>query len=469
MIRNYIYVSCIDKSLYDKELLENLEEEFLKSNYWKVCKQCKIPYPANNSFFRSEKRMKDGLENKCKKCKGNKFSITGKRKHDSILYEIYNHDVSKLYENYLDTDVLPSWSFIKDNHIDIMKYLIENKYSMDDDTILHIDRNWMKSHKLYGLLTHTYKGRISDLIEKMYPNRFRAWDFITVGSTYWSKKENRIDALKWFVSKLIDDKVINNIDEIPKKITVNTFKEYKLGGLLVNYYSHPFYAIEEIYKDRFFEWEYVSVPGHYWSDKEKRIKALRQLIEYRLCLNIDNIPKVLSYEYFYYNKEYMKFRNIINEYYNFNLFQYINECYPTYFNKREFPYKNSYSTLDSNVFVKSEAERMIHHLLMKNKLKYTYESSAYKFYDNTSGASFRPDWIVEHDNKIIIVEYYGMLNMANLDYGYDEKYKMKDRYYKELCERDTSYRYIELVSEDIKDNMNGVIEKFEGIGIELTV
>jgi hypothetical protein len=110
----------------------------------------------------------------------------------------------------------------------------------------------------------------------------------------------------------------------------------------------------------------------------------------------------------------------------------------------------------------------LRHTFMESSLKYKYEPKhEYSFLNETYGEHYTPDWIVTHNDKTIIVEYYGMLDMSGVDYGYKEKYLKKHEYYNKLCNEDDTYMYIELIVDDIKHGLAGVKEKFREIGIEI--
>jgi hypothetical protein len=130
------------------------------------------------------------------------------------------------------------------------------------------------------------------------------------------------------------------------------------------------------------------------------------------------------------------------------------------------PYQNHYVTLDNNI-VRSEPERMIHHLLIDNFGNNVIYEPKY-FYDKDYDNNYLPDWFISYNNKIIIIEYYGMLNMNHVDWGYDDKYLLKHNYYENICKRKNSkYKYIEIIKEDLNNGMIGIIDKFKNIGIEI--
>jgi hypothetical protein len=130
----------------------------------------------------------------------------------------------------LKTNVIPSKKFININYVDIIKYLIEDKYKMSDEDILLITRDWIQEHKLYGLSIHMFQGSTIDMINDIYPNRFKPWQYITSGNRYWQDENNVRKALEWFIDQLFKDKVITCLEDIPSSVNGETFLRYELNG-----------------------------------------------------------------------------------------------------------------------------------------------------------------------------------------------------------------------------------------------
>lgn len=448
----------------DEQILVDQLKQLEPNITYKECKVCKKKLPVHFIFFMKEKRIHDGFENSCRVCRNGKY-----KNIDYAKMERPNShkDIISAYEYYLKTNCKPTRTFIKDHYKEIIKYLIEVKYNMTDEQITRLNRDWIQEHKLYGLSILSFQGSIYKIIDEVYPNRFKPWDFVTVGN-YWHDEQNVKKTLLWFVDQLIIDNVISCIDEIPEKVNGTTFKEYGIGGLLNTKFGHAFNAFEYLYPNRFFEWEYNPIPTGFMTEKENRIKAMKQLIEQRLRMTIEEIPLILSFEYFRHIKRYSKFTHVINDYYNFDLYSYIDKCYPNTFKREDLPYQNHYETLDG-IMVRSEPERMLHHIFRRNGLDIEYEPYTYRFYNKSENETYRPDWAIKYNGKIILVEYYGMLNMNDIDFGYKDKHKRKEQYYKELCAENEQYIYIGIVPEDIRKSRYGLIRKFNNIGIELDI
>jgi hypothetical protein len=431
----------------------------------KHCKECENELPLNEVFFLREKRIKDGFENKCRKCRGGNYLSKGGREGKALINkDILNSysSVFEIYDHLIRYNEMPFNSFVLDNHMEIFKYILQ-KENISINSLNELNRKWFQDRKLYSSLLRIYNGSIFQFVNAAYPDLFKPWDFITVGRKYWQSKENRIEAVKWLVNQLLKDKVINTIDEIPRKVNAVTFKEYGLFYML-DYYEHLYYVFNEVYPNKFYEWQYMYLPEGYINDKNNRTKCLKELVELYLKLDINNIPKVFSYEYFnrFHDNAYgFIFKTILDSYYD-NLYDYVNEVYPNVFNKKDFPYKNHYITLD-NIKVRSEPERMLHHLFMNLKLNYKYGDSVGMI--NINGVNVLPDWYIYNSDKIVLVEYYGMLDMNGVDFGYKDKYAQKEQLYRQLCDDNNKYEYLPLHIDDMYNNYKGVRDKLNEYGI----
>ncbi|MED3562282.1 hypothetical protein [Bacillus xiapuensis] len=442
------------------------EEELLLIDQYrelprKQCNKCEKEFPLNDIFFLKEKRIKDGFENKCRKCRRGNFKVREHKQNRPLINEsLFTefNSINESYEYYLKENVLPYHSFILDNHLEIFKYLV-SKENISIHNLNELNRQWFQDRKLYSSLLRIYNGSVNHFVLAAYPNSFQPWEFTTVGRHYWKVKSNRIKALEWLVDELLKTNVINNIDEIPRKVNGDMFSSHGLKTLLAEYYNgHTYYAFNDLYPNKFYVWQYRFIMDGYLDDKENRIQALKELIEY-LELDTKDIPKVLSYEYFnlsYEDEHLIKFKYIIDKYYN-TLYDYVNEVYPNVFDKDELPYKNSYQTLD-NIKVRSEPERALHHLFMRLGINYNYGDYVGRM--SINDITVLPDWYIYSNGKIILVEYYGMLDMS-IDFGYNDKYEKKEKLYKQLCNEDNDYLYLALYKDDLKNSFSGVLSKLK--------
>lgn len=432
----------------------------------KECKACNEILPATIEYFMREKRLPDGLENKCRVCRGGNYI-----KEDQIRKrEMINQEINSMFDNIIDQyeyfiihNEIPYKGFMKKNHIELFTYLVD-KEGLTDDDLKNMRREWFQERKLYSTLLQIYNGSIFQFIDAAYPNRIQPWELTTVGRKYWDNKENRDKALVWLNNKMKEEGMLDNIQEIPRIMNSTFVVSYGLSTLIKKYYkNHPYYMCKELGIEGLYTWQWNGYKGQY--DKKKdRVKAIRELVEDYLKMDIEDIPKVFSHEYFRLassDKYLTRFLRILQDYYNFSVYSMINEAYPNKFEEYEFPSKNSYQTLD-NTYVRSEPEREIYHLFMELGLDFHYGDGEDRIYYSEKN-SFVPDFIINNRDKTVIVEYYGMLGMINLDTGYENKHEIKDEYYKKLCSKDDRYEYIALYKEDLKNNFEGIKKKIKYI------
>lgn len=215
-----------------------------------------------------------------------------------------------------------------DKCIEVTKYLLE-KEQWTDKTIRSTPIYELL--KRYGLTTvyiNYFKGYSYDLINSIYPDRFKPWELPKVPQTYWSIK-TATEAIKW----MIEDKLKWSEKDIKEKYCLKTFKQFKLEGMLNQVFeSSPFKAINMVYPGKFHEQDFNHVPRNYWT-KEKAIKAIKVILDE---LSDDDIKKDISTEFFIENS----LRYPYEKYFGKKPFAVLDTIYPGIFNKNDFSKKN---------------------------------------------------------------------------------------------------------------------------------
>lgn len=167
----------------------------------------------------------------------------------------------------------------------------------------------------------------------LYPDEYKAFEFVNcrVPQGYWSKKENRIDAVKW----LIEDKLGWSIEEVKESFSKEILSEYGLATI-GTYYASTFNIINEVYQDKIYIWELrkSSVPVKYWKEKSNRIRATRWLINDKLQFSHEQVISNLTVENFVDNK----LSTLICDYYNKSIVKAVIEAYECEFKPWEFGY-----------------------------------------------------------------------------------------------------------------------------------
>jgi len=449
---------------YNKNILVNVEDlnKNSKCEVDVACDYCLEDEIINiipKKYCDYIKQNKDAIIHKdcCKKCYPKKV------KEINIL-KINQYSKLDTYKMVLNEELkcFPQmfWNNVNNNDIsEIFTYFV--KLLFKDKIIYSIDNlTKILSQKLlikYKLNTFQDRFGIFNIVNITYPNKWVPWEFNFVPANFWNNRDNLIDVGVWLFCKLIDDKIINNIEDIPK-LKKDIFKLYNLDGVLAGKFnSSPYVFWNTMFPLKWFEWEFKMTPKNYWINNINRINALKQLIENRLNLNIINIPKNISYSFLV--EYYHKFSLICDQYYKSNIYKWINECYPNVFTPEDFNQiiASDGTKLDSNL------ERIIHELLIKTfeNVKY-YDNNTIdknKWYNELENENYVADWLIENN---IIIEYFGWynLNLYNkykIITDYIDKTHRKIQYFSSL----KNYKFLPLFPEDLKNHLQGVKEKLK--------
>jgi hypothetical protein len=316
-----------------------------------------------------------------------------------------------------------------------------------------------KNLKKYKLITFIGNYDLYYLLNLGFPDRWKPWHLSKVKVNFWSDSENQLCAYNWIIEKIITDNSLNSLDEAVPYFTKEMFKENGLDGLLTSKFNtSPVQFLMHFNPNKWFEWEFKLTPKFFWTKKENRIKAMKQLIENNMKLNIIDIPEKMTYGFLV--KNYHKFSSICDQYYKSDLFEWINECYPSTFQKIEF----NKCVASDGVKLDSLCEKEIHEYLISNfsDVHYYYnKNTSTKWFNEEEDESYVADWLI---NGNIIIEYFGWYNM-NL-YNKHEIYK---NYIKKsnrkiiFFESFNDYQFIALFPSDMNRGLRGVIEKIKYI------
>lgn len=92
---------------------------------------------------------------------------------------------------------------------------------------------------------------------------------------------------------LIEEHLKLSDEDILQKINYNLFTTYKLSGMLaIKYDDSPFKAINDIYPNKFREWQFGNVPRNFWNDENSK-EAIQWLLHTKLKVNTtEDINKI---------------------------------------------------------------------------------------------------------------------------------------------------------------------------------
>lgn len=121
------------------------------------------------------------------------------------------------------------------------------------------------------------------------------------GGFWYDGEIYNYETAKEIVTYLIEEKLKWNDEQLKKRLRVQTFREYKLYGMLgVLFHNSPYEAINNAYPGKFHEWDFEYAPKNYWN-LETAKKATIWLVEEKLKMDRRKIRSCLSKRHFYEN------------------------------------------------------------------------------------------------------------------------------------------------------------------------
>lgn len=183
-----------------------------------------------------------------------------------------------------------TWGLDDNNEIAkrVTKYLVTEILKWNEE---EIRQNWNTSliakYRLRGLLKHKYGNSAYKMINDLYPNQFKEWEFKKVPNGYWTKGK-ALQALKWLIEeeeKLSSQKLLQIYGQ-------KWLNERRLSApLRVLWNGSPYAMINDLYPNRFKEWEFTKAPNKFWT-KEKALQALKWTIEKKEKLNSEQLKNI---------------------------------------------------------------------------------------------------------------------------------------------------------------------------------
>lgn len=173
------------------------------------------------------------------------------------------------------------------------KYLIENILKLsEDDFRENLTFKTFLKYKLCGMLKIVFDNKPYAAINALYPDKFKRWEF-QVENKYWTY-ETGIEATKW----LVEEKLKLSDDELKDQLSKKLFLDNNLDSMLNYAFNNsPYNAINAVYPNKFYPWEFKKVPRSYWT-RENGIKATKWLIEEKLKLIDIDFKKNLTKQIF---------------------------------------------------------------------------------------------------------------------------------------------------------------------------
>lgn len=147
-------------------------------------------------------------------------------------------------------------------------YLLEEYLNLSEDDIKkQMSKEFLLRYKLINMYNLNFSS-IFDLMNEVYPHKYKQWDFRMVPRGFWRIKSNRVLAIKW----LIEDKLKYTPDDIRCKLSMYQFEENRLADMFRCYYNGNVYKVLE-----------DAYPGEYQVGDLVRAKPPRLIYSRKAC------------------------------------------------------------------------------------------------------------------------------------------------------------------------------------------
>jgi hypothetical protein len=182
-----------------------------------------------------------------------------------------------------------------------IKYLIEEHLGLElKDVPKKVTAKTFHEAGLFRILVEFFDSSYFKALDFVYPGQFKPWEFPKGMTGIWNGEEGYQRSLE-AIKHIIESLDIHH-EEIPLKITYQTFKDFGLGGMLQTLFnSSPYQAINAVYPNDFRPWEF-SVKN-YWRNatKETALEAVKWLVEDKLQLTQNDTAQVRRKHFLQYN------------------------------------------------------------------------------------------------------------------------------------------------------------------------
>ncbi|AAT55233.1 hypothetical protein CKL87_14760 [Bacillus anthracis] len=259
-----------------------------------------------------------------------KYRLLGALKHgyDNSPYKM----IEDLYPNRFkewEFGMAPLNFWTKEKALEALKWTVEEKEKLSKVELLKFySKKWLEKNKLSAPLVMYWNGSPYAMINSLYPNKFKEWEFSMTPNNFWTK-EKALEALKWTV----EEKEKLSKVELLKFYSKKWLEKNKLSAPLVMYWNgSPYAMINSLYPNKFKEWEFSMTPNNFWT-KEKALVALRWTIEEKEKLTSFQLLQV-------YSVKWLTIHNLISPcqiFWNNSPYSMINELYPG--QNKEWEYK----------------------------------------------------------------------------------------------------------------------------------
>jgi hypothetical protein len=464
------YIGCdnkyniITKFEYDDYMTDCINNvlESNKDIKFKKCLKCNREFPLHKNFFPVDSRVDVGFTGTCRMCKPSYFPIAHADTYARRVYSLYGNEAYLMYINNM-SKFIEEYSNKKDFsllclHTNTTAYVkVAEKDALLNLIKSDFDNGNITENELnIDFATTNYKIKIK--YNKLTNNEIN--EFVSNGDCKirpWLYPQYRLGQVKFEIARIIlntyikdNNIVINNIFDYNY---TDLIKKCKLTQLLDNILDF----IVKYYDYKYAGYKFNIASVNFYKDKNMRIFDMKWLIEKDLKIETTKIPLYITKTLLSLN--YKTLYNILNKnYYEGNLFKWINECYPNNFVELDFninAYRNKFDSLEE-----AQVDRILRNDC--SNVIYNIRNS-----DNEiSILDMKPDWIILSRTGTILVEYFGLYAYGGKEYKerleiYKDKMRKKYIKYEKLLK--IGYKHLYIYPDDLKNDFQGIHKKLKAI------
>ncbi|HHP1116800.1 TPA: DUF4046 domain-containing protein [Bacillus thuringiensis] len=250
-----------------------------------------------------------------------------KYKLSGMLGIVYNGNLNQpLHDAYPDRfkewqlRVAPIGYWTAENSLEALKWTIEVKEKLSDQELMRVyDKSWLRHHKLGTPLKVFWNESPFQMLNALYPSKFKAWQMRKTPRGFWTK-ETALELLKWTIE--VKEKLTD--EQLKQVYEIKWLRKHNLSTPLKEiWHTQPFSMLDELYPGKFKPWELNKVPNGYWT-RENAIEALKWTIEVKLKLSNEELMEVYSFEWV----KQIGLRTPLVHFWSKNAYKMLNTLYP---------------------------------------------------------------------------------------------------------------------------------------------
>jgi type IV pilus assembly protein PilB len=255
-------------------------------------------------------------------------------------------------------------------------------------------------HQIYEWANHSRHA----LVDLVMPGKFKPWQF---GETkeWMEKRETPAcarEALEWLMS----EKLGCSRGDLPQMLSRQVFKDSGLELLLAEFDDSSYQLVDMVFPNVFKPWQFIEEEPLIWFHEDRfetAKKATKWLIEERLGIPTEEIPKRVSIREFHTNG-LSKLLDLFNQ----NLFQVIDNAYPKQFKPWEFSEQTElWKSPEALETARLATEWLINDRLHLDENKATIQLTRRHFLNN--GLGFMLGSLFNHSHFLALENTFGDL------------------------------------------------------------